>query len=189
MACLANCGKKRWWSCPTVRAHTQCRVTYDVDDLLQSEAEFEHEGLRLVGDGPFQVVVLRHEVVYQSPLVRTAPHACKKERIHRLTPASQRTSSRICLLTFFFLSLVSGFFIGHFWFDWGHFHKSNHLRVCHLQKCSRFLPLLLHDSLISSHPFSIWNQDWRVDHTVKWKSDRLIVGRPHWRGHTNLIIL
>ena len=49
--------------------------------------------------------------------------------------------------------------------------------------------LLLHDSLISSHPFSIWNQDWRVDHTVKWKSDRLIVGRPHWRGHTNLIIL
>ena len=59
---------------------TQCRVTYDVDDLLQSETEFEHEGLRLVGDGPFQVVVLAHEVVYQSPLVRTAPHACKKEK-------------------------------------------------------------------------------------------------------------
>ena len=59
---------------------TQCRVTYDVDDLLQSETEFEHEGLRLVGDGPLQVVVLLHEVVNQSTLVRTAPHACKNEK-------------------------------------------------------------------------------------------------------------
>ena len=56
------------------------RVTYHVDDLLEREAEFEDEGLRLVGDGPLEVVVLLHEVVDQSPLVRTAPHACNKEK-------------------------------------------------------------------------------------------------------------
>ena len=56
------------------------RVTYDVDDLLEREAEFEDEGLRLVGDGPLEVVVLLHEVVDQTPLVRTAPHACNKKK-------------------------------------------------------------------------------------------------------------
>ena len=64
------------------------RVTYDVDDLLEREAEFEDEGLRLVGDGPLEVVVLLHEVVDQSPLVWTAPHACnKKEKIRSVVRA------------------------------------------------------------------------------------------------------
>ena len=67
------------------------RVTYDVDDLLEREAEFEDEGLRLVGDGPLEVVVLLHEVVDQSPLVWTAPHACNKKRdnqVRRPCPSS-----------------------------------------------------------------------------------------------------
>ena len=60
------------------------RVTYDVDDLLEREAEFEDEGLRLVGDGPLEVVVLLHEVVDQTPLVRTAPHACNKKKANQV---------------------------------------------------------------------------------------------------------
>ena len=73
------------------------RVTYDVDDLLEREAEFEDEGLRLVGDGPLEVVVLLHEVVDQSPLVWTAPHACnKKEKIRPVVRALLPSSENNC---------------------------------------------------------------------------------------------
>ena len=81
-------------------------MTYDVDDLLQSQAEFEHEGLRLVGDGSFQIVVLLHEIVNQSPLMRAAPHTWKKGKdlvaATKIAPVFKATSSR-------FLSVVLPF--------------------------------------------------------------------------------
>ena len=45
-------------------------ATHHVDDLLQREAELELERLRLVEHRPLQVVVLGHQVLDESPLVR-----------------------------------------------------------------------------------------------------------------------
>ena len=45
---------------------------HHVDDLLEGEAEGEHHGLRLVGDGPLELVVVGEQVVQQLALVDAA---------------------------------------------------------------------------------------------------------------------
>ena len=52
-------------------------VTHHVDDLLQRDAEGEHEGLRLVDDRPLEVVVAAHQVAQQLLLVVAAYRLCK----------------------------------------------------------------------------------------------------------------
>ena len=52
-------------------------LTHHVDDLLQRDAEGEHERLRLVDDGPLEVVVAAHQVAEQLLLVVAAYRLCK----------------------------------------------------------------------------------------------------------------
>ena len=51
-------------------------LTHHVDDLLQRDAEGEHERLRLVDDGPLEVVVRPHQVAEQLLLVVAAYRLC-----------------------------------------------------------------------------------------------------------------
>ena len=46
--------------------------THHVHDLLQGQTELEDDGVRLVCHRTLQSLVLRHQVIDQSPLVGTA---------------------------------------------------------------------------------------------------------------------
>ena len=65
------------------RAHFMLvQGTHHVDDLLQRDAEGEHERLRLVDDRPLEVVVRPHQVAQQLLLVVAAYRLCKgKEQV------------------------------------------------------------------------------------------------------------
>ena len=54
-------------------------ATYHINYLLQSKTEFERQSIRLVEDGPFQIVVLFQQVIDEPPFVWTTIHTWKEK--------------------------------------------------------------------------------------------------------------
>lgn len=91
-----------------LRAAAHCRgggPTYDINDLLEGEAEAEDEGLGLVGNRSFEGVVVRQEVRKQTTFVWTLFRVCgernKKENRRGTMLVRQRDNSKSVHLILF----------------------------------------------------------------------------------------
>lgn len=52
--------------------------TYHVDDLQQREAKFHHNGGGVILDGPFEAIVIFHQVTVELSLVLSGETTCER---------------------------------------------------------------------------------------------------------------